>query len=88
MHASSERATDEAAARTPPSRSEGQTLTIVHCVFVSGFTTLFLAARVAALLPQLLFLAAVRTKPPLGKPRDACSADATDLQCGCKCKPA
>ena len=66
MHASSERAADEAAARTPPSRSEGQTLTIVHCVFVSGFTTLFLAARVAALLPQLLFLAAVRTKPPLG----------------------
>ena len=50
MHASSERAADEAAARTPPSRSEGQTLTIVHCVFESGFTTLFLAARVVWLL--------------------------------------
>ncbi|CAL4982071.1 unnamed protein product [Urochloa decumbens] len=50
IHTGSELAADEAAARTPPSRSEGQQLTLVHCVAMSSLTTLFLAARVVWLV--------------------------------------
>ncbi|KAL6606815.1 hypothetical protein ACP70R_042468 [Stipagrostis hirtigluma subsp. patula] len=50
LHTGSELAADEAAARTPPSRSEGQTLTVVHCVFTASLVTLALAARVVWLV--------------------------------------
>ncbi|KAL6658468.1 hypothetical protein ACP70R_004054 [Stipagrostis hirtigluma subsp. patula] len=46
MRTGSERAADEAAARAPPRRSEGQALTVVHCVFTASLVTLALAARV------------------------------------------
>jgi hypothetical protein len=50
MHEGSERAADEAAARTRAVRGEGQELGLVHAVFMSGMMTLFLAAIVVWLV--------------------------------------